>query len=186
MTTRFGRDRLVASGVACFALVLVPAALAQDGREDPRDVGSSRTAMFDRSDLGNVAQAARFAYGSGERELKRAESLEAKLGKLEGKKLETTQKKIATAYENAQGSFREALGLAPKMVEAYVGLGRVLRATRKYRESLQVVVQGLRLDSANDALFTGWAESILGLDMLGTLRRHMRSSWRRTRPGRSC
>jgi len=155
------------TAVFCVALAFAPAAQAQEERRDPQDVAASGSDMLQRSDLGNVAQAARLAYGTGERELKRAEKLTAKLADLEGDKAESTRKRITAAYEKAQGSFREALGSNPKMIEAYVGLGRAFRAQGMHRESLQTVTQGLRVDPANDLLFAGWAESVMGLDRLG-------------------
>lgn len=166
MTSRLNLKWLVL-GSACLALALAPAAQAQEERQQPQDAAASGSDMLEQSGVANAAQAALFAYGSGDRDLKRAAKLTAKLPELEGKKRAAAEKKIAKAYEGAQGSFREALGLNPKMIEAYVGLGDAFRATGMHRESLQAVTQGLRVDSANDLLFAGWAESVMGLDRLG-------------------
>ena len=167
MTACLNRRWLAASLVAAFALVISPAAQAQEERQQPQDSAARGTDMLTQSGVGNAAQSAKFAYGSGERDLKRAAKLTDKLGELEGKKRDAAVKKIDKAYESAQGSFREALSMDPKMIEAYVGLGAAFRATGMYRESLQAVTQGLRVDSANGELFAGWAESLMGLNRLG-------------------
>jgi len=123
--------------------------------------------LFDRSDTGNVVQSAVMSLSAGQRELKRAAKLEGRLGELEGKKLESTKANISQAYENAIESFQDAIRSEPKMVEAYVGLSRALRAAGKFRDALVVSSQGLKLTPEDDDLFAGWAESIMELDMLG-------------------
>ena len=85
MIVRFRLGFLVA-GIACLALVLTPAAGAQEERQQPQDAAASGSDMLQQSGVANPAQAALFAFGSGERHLKRAEKLKAKLPELEGKK----------------------------------------------------------------------------------------------------
>ena len=158
---------VIGVGVVCLAVALAPAALAQENREELRDAAASGSDMLTQSSSGNVAQQAVFASGAGDRDLKKAAKLTAKLPELEGKKREAAEGKIAKAYENAQASYREALGLDPKMIEAYVGLAEAFRATGMHAETLQATTLGLRVDSANDVLFAGWAESLMALDRLG-------------------
>lgn len=154
---------------AVLALV-VPCALAQDDlgwANDPNNEPGANDALFNRTDSGNVAQAAQMAYATGLRDLKSAAKMEQKLATLEGKKYDATKAKIAKAYERAAGSFQDAIRTNPKMIQAYAGLGEAFRASGKYAESLQVSAQGLKLAPQDEALFAGWAESIMGLDMLG-------------------
>jgi len=166
MNTRFTLGWLAAA-VVCSVFGLAPAAQAQEERQQPQDVAAAGSDMLTQSGVANAAQQALFAYGSGDRDLKKAAKLTAKLPELEGKKQEAAERKIAKAYENAQASFREALGLDPKMIEAYVGLGEAFRATGMYQESLQALTLGLRVDATNDVMFAGWAESLMALDRLG-------------------
>jgi tetratricopeptide (TPR) repeat protein len=141
---------------------------AQDeGRTAPNEEPSSMDTLFDRSDTGNVVQSAVMSLSAGQRELKRAAKLEGRLGELEGKKLESTRANISQAYQNAIESFQDAIRSEPKMAEAYVGLSRALRAAGKFADALMVSSQGLKLAPESDDLFAGWAESIMGLDMLG-------------------
>ena len=158
--------------VGACALVLATlgalAAGAQDeGRELPNDEPSSMETIFERSDLGNVVQQAQMAFGAGERGLKRAAKLEAKLPGLTGKKRAAAEKDIPKAYADAVESFQEAIQLNPKMVEAYAGLAKALRLSGSSGEALQVSSRGLQLAPEDDTLFGEWAESILDLDMLG-------------------
>ncbi len=139
----------------------------EEGRELPNDEPSSMETLFERSDLGNVVQQAQMAFGAGERGLKRAAKLEAKLPGLTGKKRAAAEKDIPKAYADAVGSFQEAIQLNPKMVEAYAGLAKALRLSGSSGEALKVSSRGLQLAPEDDTLFGEWAESILGLDMLG-------------------
>ena len=154
--------------VAVGCALLAGQARAQDeGRTAPNEEPSSMDTLFDRSDTGNVVQSAVMSLSAGQREIKRAAKLEGKLGDLEGKKLESARANIAQAYRNATESFQDAIRSDPKIVEAYVGLSRALRASGKLTDALVVSSQGLKLAPEDDDLFAGWAESIVGLDMLG-------------------
>lgn len=157
-------------GLCAITLATVGALAAdaqEEGRELPNDEPSSMDTLFDRSDLGNVVQQAQMAFGAGERGLKRAAKLEAKLPGLTGKKRAAAEKDIPKAYADAVGSFQEAIQLNPKMVGAYAGLAKGLRLSGSSGEALKVSSRGLQLAPTDDALFGEWAESILGLDMLG-------------------
>lgn len=156
-------------GLLCLALAASAAGAQEDedGWAAPNEERSSYDTLFERSDLGNVVQAATMAYAAGDRQLKRAHKLEEKLAGLEGKKQTKAEANIAEAYESAASSFQEAIQLDPKMIEAYVGLGEAFRGSGKFAESMQVSSQGLKLEPDNDELFAGWGESILGLNMLG-------------------
>jgi len=136
-------------------------------QESPNDEPGTNATLFDRTDSGNVQQAAVMAFGAGERELKRARKLGEKLDSLDAKKRESSEKKLVKAYQNAVGSFQEAIRNNPKMVQAYIGLGQALRESGKMVESLQVSAKGLQVAPEDDDLFTGWAESIMELNMLG-------------------
>jgi tetratricopeptide (TPR) repeat protein len=145
-----------------------PASNAQDqGRELPNEEPSSFDPLFERTDLGNVTQQAQMAFFAGERDLKRAAKLTAKLPDLTGKKRASAERDIPKAYAGAVGSFQEAIQLNPKMIEAYGRLSEALRLSGSFGEALKVSSRGLQLAPTDDALFAEWAESILGLDMLG-------------------
>lgn len=150
------------------AWLLATAVAAQDGMNHPAysEPGSNETLM-DRSDLGNVAQSARFQFAEGTRELKRAAKLEKKLATTEGAKRADLEKKIAGAYEGAAGKFTEAIRLSPKMIEAYTALGEAYGELGKHQERLQVHSAALKLEPGNEANFRGWASALLELDLLG-------------------
>jgi tetratricopeptide (TPR) repeat protein len=123
--------------------------------------------LFEQTSTGNAAQLARMALGAGERSLKSAEKMEAKLAELEGEKAAKQEGKIAKAYENAATSFLEAIQWDQEMMDAYVGLEAAYRRSGKYAEALQVASRGLEIEPGNAELFSRWTEAVLKLDRLG-------------------
>lgn len=150
------------------ALTLTTGAAAQDGLPQPAysEPGSNETLM-DRSDLGNVAQTARFNYAEGERELKKAAKLEKKLAAADESKRVDIEAKITASYEKAVAKFTEAIRNSPKMLEAYTALGETFGKLGKHRERLQVHSAALKVAPGDEASFRGWAGALLELDMLG-------------------
>lgn len=138
------------------------------GQGAPNEEPSSTDQLLDRTDLGNVAQAARTNYHSGVRELEKAEKLLQKLAELEDlEKIEKTDKKLQGAAARAEKSFREALGYDADLIAAYAGLGTALRLQGQAEEALQVHAMGLRRSPDNLENFQGWAKALLDLNMLG-------------------
>ena len=139
---------------------------------EPPDTGfeppDTETDGFDRSDLGNVAQTARMNYAEGNRKLSQARKLRRKIAeteeasnraKLEGKREETLQ--------SAVQFFTEAIGYAPKMTEAYAGLGETLREWGKLDQSLEVYAAAVRRFPDDLETFEGWAITLMELNLLG-------------------
>jgi tetratricopeptide (TPR) repeat protein len=139
--------------------------------EDPPapnvEPGSDET-LFEQSDLGNVTQAALLAYGSGDRELQSAGKLARRATETsDPEKRESILEKRTTALQRAVEHFQEAIGYNPQLLDAYTGLGTALREQGQYGESLQIHARALQADDTREEDFRGWAESLLGLDMLG-------------------
>ena len=150
-------------------LALAGLATAQDGsftHPAYSEPGSNETLM-DRSDLGNVAQSARFQFAEGNRDLKRAAKLEKKLASADADKRAELEAKITETYESAIGKFTEAVRTAPKMIEAYAALGEAYGKVGKHQHRLQVHSAALRVEPGDEANFRGWAGALLELDMLG-------------------
>lgn len=153
-------------------LALIRLAAAQQplpqGQGAPNEEPSSSDTLMDRTDLGNVAQAAKMQYGSGVRELKKAEKLLRKAAETTDEKERTkAQDKAAAALESADKAFREALSYNASFVEAYSGLGTALRLQGKAEEALQVHAMALRRFPEDMENFRGWTESLMDLNLLG-------------------
>lgn len=152
------------------ALLLVPATLTaqSEEREAPNREPSADETLFEQSDLGNVAQAARFSWAAGDRELQAARKLERRADEApdETKRDELLAKRT-TALERAVGHFEEAIGYNPRLLDAYTGLGTALRGLDRHADALRVHARALELDDGREEDFRGWAEALLGLDMLG-------------------
>ena len=169
---KYGVDWTRVAVLTLFSVVLiVPVTTAQgieDGRTGPADEPSSYDTLFDQSDLGNVAQTANVHYHTGARQLKRAEKLEAKVGESEpGEKRDKAEAKVQQAYEEAIEEFKQAIGFAPDMMEAYAGLGTALRRTGMSEDALKVHGAALGKSPQNLENFEGWAKSLMALNMLG-------------------
>jgi tetratricopeptide (TPR) repeat protein len=140
-----------------------------EGISLPNYEASSYDTLMERTDLGNVAQAARMQLGTGERELKRGLKLSSKAeamaadDKARAKTLEKAQK----AYESADKAFREALAFNADLIPAYAGLGTSLRLRGRVQEALQVHALALRRDPSDMENFSGWTAALLDLNMLG-------------------
>jgi tetratricopeptide (TPR) repeat protein len=125
---------------------------------------------MDRTDLGNVAQAARMQYSTGVRELNKAERLRQKAATLtDPKSRSKTEEKAQNALESADKAFREALSYDDDLIAAYAGLGTALRLQGKTEEALQVHAMALRRAPDDLENFAGWTESMLALTMFGNL-----------------
>jgi tetratricopeptide (TPR) repeat protein len=169
---KYGVDWTRVAVLTLFSVVLiVPVTTAQeieDGRTGPADEPSSYDTLFDQSDLGNVAQTANAHYHTGARQLKRAEKLEAKVGESEpGEKRDKAEAKVQKAYDEAIEEFKQAIGYAPDMMEAYAGLGIALRRVGMNEDALKVHATALSKSPQDLDNFEGWAESLLALNMLG-------------------
>lgn len=151
-------------------LLLAPAGLAAQFEDPPApnvEPGSDET-LFEQSDLGNVAQAAHFAYSAGERELKTAAKLERRAAEApDDEKRQDLLEKRTRALERAVEQFQEAVGYSPDLLDAYTGLGTALRQLGRHQDALRIHARALQADAERDADFRGWAESLLGLAMLG-------------------
>ncbi|MDH3404603.1 MAG: hypothetical protein OES32_14845 [Acidobacteriota bacterium] len=166
--TWHGAARRCAVVLALIAAGALAAAAQDEGdRGAPNAEPSANDTLFERTDAGNVAQQAQMAFFAGERDLKRAAKLAARLPELTGKKRDAADKDLARAYAGAVASFQEAIQLNPRLIAAYGGLSKALRLSGGSAESLAVSARGLQLAPEDEALFAEWAEAVLGLDLLG-------------------
>lgn len=156
-----------------------------EGISSPDYEASAYDTLMDRSDLGNIAQAARMQYSSGVRELSKAQKLHDKAATSTDPKLRAkTEQKAQSALENADKAFREALSYDDGFLEAYAGLGTALRLQGKIEESLQVHAMALRQAPEDLENFAGWTESLLAMNMLGNATTAY-SDYRQTNPDRA-
>ena len=123
---------------------------------------------FEQSDLGNVAQTAKSEYAEGHRTLALARKLRRRIAETEdGDKKAKLEKKLGETYQSAANSFTEAIGFAPKMTEAYAGLGETLREWGELEKSLEVYAAAVRRFPDDLENFEGWAMTLMELNMLG-------------------
>ena len=152
------------------AVLLAPAPLVAQFEDppSPAEEPSSEDTLFEQSDLGNVTQAAQFAYRGGQRELDAAAKLAGKAADAPSEeKRQALLEKRTKALQQAVEKFQEAIGYQPGLLDAYTGLGAALRELGLHEDALQVYARALEADDGREEDFRGWAASLLALDMLG-------------------
>lgn len=175
--------------ILVISVVFTTASWAQEGLPEgismPDYEPRANEETMARSDMGNVAQTARMEYNSGVRDLAKAQKLREKAAAAtDAKDKAKAEAKAQSALESADKSFREALSFDGELIEAYTGLGTVLRLQGKLEESLQVHAMALRQDPEDMENFAGWVQSLLALNMLGNATTAY-TDYRQTRPDRA-
>ena len=123
---------------------------------------------FERSDLGNVAQTAKIEYAEGNRALAQARKIRGRIAETEDPdKKSKLEAKLQETFQSAAKSFTDAIGYAPKMSEAYAGLGETLREWGQLEQSLEVYAAAVRRFPEDLENFEGWAMTLMELNMLG-------------------
>jgi len=123
---------------------------------------------FERSDLGNVAQTARVEYAEGNRNLAQARKLRGRIAETQdADKRAKLEEKLEETFQSAAKSFADAIGYAPKMAEAYAGLGETLREWGRLDQSLEVCAAAVRRFPDDLENFEGWAMTLMELNLLG-------------------
>lgn len=153
----------LALGLSCLAPVI---ARAQTQEDFPGNEPGTTEERMERSDLGNVAQAAMFSYSAGKRELDKARKLKEKRAKTEGEKLAKLEENIATAYQNAITNLTEAIQTNQNLFEAYAPLGRAYYETGELQKAAQVHDMALRINPGDAENQEARAEALLGLDQI--------------------
>lgn len=152
--------------------IIAEPARAQEGLPEgismPNYEASSRDTLMERTDMGNTAQEARMQYSSGARELNKALKLRQKAAKMTDPEARArTLERAQGALDSADKAFRETLSYDADLIEAYAGLGTVLRLQGKPQDALQVHAMALRKAPNDLENFTGWTDSLMALNMLG-------------------
>jgi tetratricopeptide (TPR) repeat protein len=150
--------------VALAVVLTAGSALAQDeqmGQAPPaaNEEPGTNEQLFDRTDMGNVAQAAMASYHAGHRKLVQARKMDAKLAETEPAKLEKARSKVEKAYQQAADSFLDAIRTNPSLFDAYTELGEAFRYLGKHAEAIQVHSKALELTPEDPANVYGRAES---------------------------
>ncbi len=158
--------------LSCVSLIAIStgALPAQSEETDPAvpDLINEWDLGFEQSDLGNVAQTAKGEYAEGNRTLAQARKLRRRIAETEdADKKAKLEKKLGETYQSAANSFTEAIGFAPKMTEAYAGLGETLREWGELDKSLEVYAAAVRRFPDDLENFEGWAMTLMELNMLG-------------------
>lgn len=153
---------------AVAALCLAPASLLAQTQDDfPGNEPGTTEERFDRSDLGNVAQSARFSYAAGVRELEKARKLTDKAARTDDPgKRGKLEENVKTAYEKAISNLTEAIQTDPAMFEAYAPLGRAYYETGDMKMAAGVHGAALRLNPGDSENQEARAEAMLGLDLI--------------------
>ena len=151
------------------AVIATGSLAAQSEEEGPEfELINERDLGFERSDLGNVAQTARVEYAEGNRSLAQARKLRGRIAETQdAEKRAKLEAKLEATFQNAVQSFTDAIGYAPKMAEAYAGLGETLREWGQLDKSLEVHAAAVRRFPDDLENFEGWAMTLMELNMLG-------------------
>lgn len=149
------------------ALALTAAGAAAQSNPAEEADRSSFDTLFDRTDSGNVSQAALASYNAGVRLMQRAEKqLEKAAQTSDAKKREKLESGAAASYESASEQFLDAIRSRPDMVKAYAELGRTYQALDKHAEAVQVYNAGLERAPDDTPMFANRAEAMLELNGL--------------------
>ncbi len=152
--------RLALGLVVAVAAGSVSAVEAQDSHLNPTDLESTSS--------GNVTQSATMAYHQGMRLLTQAAKASERAAEAEtDKQREKLEKRSRSAYEGASKQFLNALRQDSDVFDAYEPLGLAFRRLGRYQEALDIHAIALRRDEESMENFSGWAESLLELNMLG-------------------
>jgi tetratricopeptide (TPR) repeat protein len=167
-----GRTFLFAVVPASLVFLLLPHAtlLAQTEETEGREfeLMNENDTGFERSDLGNVAQTARMEYAEGSRQLSEARKLRGRIAETDDPaKRAKLEKKLEETYQGAVQAFTDAIGYAPKMSEAYAGLGETYRDWGQFQQALEVHAAAVRRFPDDLENFEGWAWALMELNMLG-------------------
>lgn len=156
-------------GLVPLSLMTSDSALAQSEATDLiPELDNEWDTGFERSDLGNVAQTAKSEYAEGNRTLAQARKIRNRIAETEDPdKKAKLEAKLQETYQRATQSFTDAIGYAPKMSEAYAGLGETLREWGQLEQSLQVYASAVRRFPEDLENFEGWAMTLMELNMLG-------------------
>jgi tetratricopeptide (TPR) repeat protein len=121
-----------------------------------------------QSTAGNVTQGGTIAFHEGMRLLDIAAIAAVKATEADtDKKREKLEKKVTSSYEQAAQQFVSALRQDADLFEVYEPLGRTFRILGKYQEALEIHAIALRRNEESMENFTGWAEALMELNMLG-------------------
>ena len=160
---------VVLLGLGPLTLMASDSALAQsEETELIPELANEWDTGFERSDLGNVAQTAKIEYAEGNRTLAQARKIRSRITETEDpEKKAKLEAKLQETYQSAAKSFTDAIGFAPKMSEAYAGLGETLREWGQLEQSLEVYAAAVRRFPEDLENFEGWAMTLMELNMLG-------------------
>jgi tetratricopeptide (TPR) repeat protein len=131
----------------------------------------------------NPDDAAKSAYNSGVKNIKKAQEYDADAAKA------STPDKIAKAHEKAQKSYREALGsfidavgAQPKMYQAWNYLGFANRHLGNYEDALSAYAKALDINPAYPEAIEYRGEAYLGLNQIEEAKGAYMALFRDSRP----
>jgi tetratricopeptide (TPR) repeat protein len=126
------------------------------------------SAPLEASAGANVTQGATFAFHEGMRLLEQAAKAAVKAEEADtDKKREKLEQRVVSSYEQATQQFISALRQDADLFEVYEPLGQTFRTLGKYQEALEIHAIALRRNEESMENFTGWADSLMELNMLG-------------------
>jgi tetratricopeptide (TPR) repeat protein len=162
-------------------LVVAPVGmtLAHGGGSMPSGSGSGMVSSTPR----NPDDAAKSAYNSGVKSIKRAQEYDADAAKA------STPEKTAKAHEKAQKSYREALGsfidavgAQPKMYQAWNYLGFANRHLGNYEDALSAYAKALEINPSYPDAIEYRGEAYLGLNQIEEAKGSYMALFRDSRP----
>lgn len=148
--------------IAAVAVMPAGAALAHGGGSMP----SGPTGMVTATPR-NVADAAKSAYNSGVRGLKKAQEYDAESAKAATpEKAAKAHDKAQKAYHDSLASFIDAVGADPKMYEAWNYLGFANRHLGNYEDALSSYAKALEINPNYPDAIEYRGEAYLGLNQI--------------------
>ena len=148
--------------IAAVAVMPAGAALAHGGGSMPSGPAGMVTAT-----PRNVADAAKSAYNSGVRGLKKAQEYDAESAKAATpEKAVKAHDKAQKAYHDSLASFIDAVGADPKMYEAWNYLGFANRHLGNYEDALSSYAKALEINPNYPDAIEYRGEAYLGLNQI--------------------
>jgi len=167
--------------IVAASLVLVPVGitLAHGGGSMPSGGSSAGAAPSQR----NPEDAAKSAYNSGVRSVKKAQEYDADAAKASTpEKAAKAHDKAQKAYRESLASFIEAVGADPKMYQAWNYLGFANRHLGNYDDSLSAYAKALEINPSYPEAIEYRGEAYLGLNRIEEAKGAYMALFRDSRP----
>jgi tetratricopeptide (TPR) repeat protein len=147
-------------------LGLYQVAVMANGSPMPDPSGSAAPSPSSSTPGMTPEQQAIQAYNSGIEHRDKGQKLDLKAATEQGQSRQRSELQAFGEYEKALNDFRKAAGFAPRMYQAYNGMGYAYRKTRDYAKALEMYDKALELQPGFPEALEYRGEAYLGMNQV--------------------